>query len=135
MECCLSAGNRARPLPFMFSLNPHLLQERKELTFYKHTKAQSNLSLGHSDQGCGKTETLTSQAPTKLDLLPGKYRLDTRHSQAHGRGKLNPPVTPMFLVQDQPLIEGQWSLLVHCDYHNPAAMKLFPHYEYNFSGF
>lgn len=78
-ECCLSAGNYARPLPFMFSLNPHLLQERKELTFYKHTKAQSNLSLSRSDQGSGKTEMLTSQAPTKLDLLPGKYKLDTRH--------------------------------------------------------
>lgn len=63
----------------MFSLIPHLLQERKELTFYKHTKAQSNLSLAHSDQGCGKTEMLTSQAPIKLDLLPGKYKLDTRH--------------------------------------------------------
>lgn len=76
IDCRPRAAHCAKPFPFPFSLNPCHRQERKALTLYKEAKAQSNLKLAHSDTGHGGTGLLASWAPTKLDLLPERYRLE-----------------------------------------------------------
>lgn len=80
-------------------------------------KAQSNLKLAHGDTGCGRTGILTSRAPTKLALLSERYRLEERHLSLMWQSKaVIPPLSPVFLGQNQPLVVGQESLSGQCDY-------------------
>lgn len=133
-ECRLNAGFCARPLPFMFPLNPHLWQETKELTLWRQRcqgpeqfAAWPGTWLNWDADSKGTSE---ARSATRRVWTGGKMPLIHMAKEV---SILSP--TSMFLVQDQPLTVGQWSPLVWCDYHIAVAMNCFPTTNISFQGF
>ena len=109
-------------MPELLHSYPHLIllsagEKGTNLLQTEKAKAQSNLKLAPRDTGCGRTGILTSRAPTTLDLLSERYRLEERQLSLTWQSKaVTPPRSPVFLGQNQPLVVGPESPSGLCDH-------------------